>query len=237
MSFRNNKVLQVELKNPTINLVTPQKTEESTDKKTWTPDLILKILAFLTVASNGLLAILGYMHLAGYLDSFGMSLNELEIGLPTLLFSGYLSAMTGMMDYHIFSVISGVITATTLASLGFFLIFRTKQWAHKFISQVTGIIFFISIPLLPIFGIIAGQNSAQVDYNKENQNLKISQLSGTITVNTKDSRTISGTKIFATTQYTLILQKNELYKILNKGNQIVSITKFTHPIEKNTPQK
>lgn len=237
MFFRSNKVLQVELKNPTINLVTPQENDQPASETAWTPELVLKTLTFLTVVINGVLSILGYMHLAGYLDSFGISLNELEIGLPTLLFNGYLSAMTGMMDYHIFSVIAAAITTTTLVSFGLFIVFRTKQWAQKFISQAMAMLLVISIPLIPIFGITAGQHDAYRDYKTENGTLNISSLASKIAINTKDNKTITGTKVFATTQYTLILQKDELYKILNKGNQVVSISKFTPTLEKKTPQK
>ncbi|MBK5299718.1 MULTISPECIES: hypothetical protein [Gammaproteobacteria] len=240
MAFRKNKVLQVELKNPNINLVTPQENDQassSIQNVLWTPELILKTIAFLTVAINGGLSILGYIHLAGYLDTFGVSLNELEIGLPTLLFNGYLSAMIAITDHHIFSAIALIITTTTLLSCGLFIVFRTKQWAKKFISHAMATLLVISIPLIPIFGITAGQRDAYRDYRLENGTPPIISLTNTTTINTKDNKTITGTKIFATIQYTLILQKNELYKILNKGNQIVSISKFTPKLEQQMTSK
>lgn len=239
MFWRREKTVRVELVNPEIRLQADHRPEQKSEApraelsaptRNESMDLFVKLVALASVAIQSALAIYGYSLLTGNYEAFGISMSELEVGMPTLLFHGYLFIF---MDTYIpvaqIPIVGKWITALLfilIASLVVWQVKRTSSIEDKF--SATSILAFVLVVVvsLPMFGLIRGQSIALEDIGHTGLPASLGQLSKTHVIPT-DQGEKQGMVVAATTKYTFLLTGTKVLKIDNDGNKIVRVTKLS----------
>ncbi|RON08459.1 hypothetical protein BK659_13760 [Pseudomonas brassicacearum] len=201
-------------------------------------EAVFKSLALFAVALNGSLTVFGYMNLAGYLERFGITLSELDIDIPTLMFQGYLTLVNGVYGeankYPLFGPAALCFVFVLIAGAIVFKLLPKHSPDKKFaISMFLGTLFLLS-PTIPFLGAKYGMKLAAEDYSSQNGAWPKLGLQKTHTIKTNNGD-ISGAVLFSTKSYTIILVKNEVYKLSNDTNRIVrkiTLSPREEPMEK-----
>lgn len=231
---RSEKILKVEIVNPKL---TSQETHYSRTSSSDTPekppakelnfDLSLKVLALIALVLNSCLAIMGYVDFTGYLQTFGISTNELDLSLSTLLFQGYIeivvASFSAAANYSVLGAIAIFIVMTCIFLFPASIFFKNRDRVDKTAAaMMIGYLAFIAL-IIPVVGLHRGEERAYLIFDKQNGTNSTQKLNTNHIIKTKEGVSVSGETIFASPQYTYILQRRELYKISNRDNHIVSI--------------
>jgi hypothetical protein len=231
-----NKVLLVKITNDALPFGSPLM---ETGAKPAQPEprinfeFSLKLAAIIVGLLNGLLAIMGYINFTGRLDSFGISSNEIDLGLPSLLFQGYRSGVLAAYQYAV-DHFGGMVAVLVVPAVVFYLILsrllKPRRWQNNFVICLLLALGLMVVSIAPHGGLRQGQESAYSAFKKQNEvdgRYRITGLSTETTMVTKEGPTITGETIFASTLYTYILQGPKLYKIANRDNHIVSVSNIS----------
>jgi hypothetical protein len=244
-SWNKEKVVQVRIVNDTPRCTRTAAATSLPIKAETKPlnyELGLKLAALIALVLNSLLAIIGYVDFTGKLETLGISTNEIDLGLPTLLFQGYLAIVLDGYTYIASHFPWGILGLSFIPSL--FLYFPVSKLL-KSRSRIDSWVFcllltlgLVIISIIPTIGLKRGIDSAFSTFEKENpidRDNTIKGLRTETTIQTKEGPTITGDTVFASTLYTYVLQRSELYKIANRDNHIVSIT-VIHPEMRSAPK-
>lgn len=211
-------------------------TSQKPPEKEFNFDLSLKVLALTAVVLNSCLAIMGYVGFTGYLQAFGISTNELDLSLSTLLFQGYIeivaTSFSAAADYFPLGAIVILIVMTCIFLFPASILFKNRDRVDKTIAaMMIGYLALIAL-IIPLVGLHRGEERANKLFDRQNNTDPTQKLEASSTIKTKEGPSISGETVFAAPQYTYILQRRELYKISNRDNHIVSIINI-----KETPKR
>lgn len=231
-----NKVLLVKITNDALPFGSPVM---ETSAKPAQPEpkinfeFSLKLAAVIVGLLNGVLAIMGYVDLTGRLDSFGISPNEIDLGLPSLLFQGYRSGVLAAYQYAV-DHFGGMLAVLIVPAVVFYLVLsrllESHRWEKNFVTCLMLALGLMVVSIAPHGGLRQGQESAYSAFKKQNEvdgRYRITGLSTETTMVTKEGPTITGETIFASTLYTYVLQGPKLYKIANRDNHIVSVSNIS----------
>lgn len=244
--WNREKIVQVRITNDTFAFTTPaavaHEPPTQSESKPLNYELGLKLAALIALVLNSLLAIIGYVDFTGKLETLGISTNEIDLGLPTLLFQGYLAIVLDGYTYIASHFPWGILGLTFIPSL--FLYFPVSRLL-KSRSRIDSWVFcllltfgLVIISIIPTIGLKRGIDSAFSTFEKENpldRGNTIKGLRAETAIQTKEGPKISGDTVFASTLYTYVLQRAELYKIANRDNHIVSVT-VIHPEIRSSPK-
>lgn len=242
---RSERILKVEIVNPqlsckekdnaqTSSFDTPQKPP----RKELNFDLSLKILALTAVLLNSCLAIMGYVDFTGYLQAFGISTNELDLSLSTLLFQGYIeivvASFSAAADHFLLGALAILIVMTCIFLFPVSIFFKNRDRVDKTVAaMMIGYLAFIVL-IIPLVGLHRGEERANKLFDKQNNTNPTQKLKVSHSIKTKEGASVSGETILASPQYTYILQRRELYKIANRDNHIVSIANIEDTPKRST---
>jgi hypothetical protein len=193
-------------------------------------ELGLKVAALIAVIVNSALACIGYVDFTGQLETLGISTNEIELGLPTLLLQGYFSTVVSSLEYaadHALGLLLILAVPVLAAYIPVSRYLEKRDLVDRFAVCMMLTLLFLTISIVPVIGLRHGELSAYETYSRQNKPQTgdvIVNLARKKTITTKDNKIISGETVFASTLYTYILQGPELYKIANRDNHIVSVT-------------
>lgn len=245
-----DKVVQVRIVNPSpcfksapAELVPPPAAAPSITTLDY--ELGLKLAAITAVLLNSLLAMMGYVDFIGHLETLGISTNEIDLGLPTLLFQGYLSVVLGTLSSSANHLLVSLPALILIPIMFFYLpvsiFFKNREGALKIILCLMIFLGLMLVSMLPLLGLVNGEDSAYSTFESQNKTISkstIGELTTQATIVTKEGPKIKGDTVFASTLYTYVLQGPELYKIANRDNHIVSVTKITAVLKsKPTPSE
>lgn len=239
MFWRREKTVRVELVNPEIRMQAVQRPEPKPEAIRAAPsaqaqsegsDFIFKLIALVVVAAQSTLAIYGYSALTGHYETFGISMSELEVGLPTLLFQGYLFLFmdTALPAFQV-PLVGPSLIALAFMSIAAWVVWRFKStssfeeklWA----TAVLGFLLYVLF-VMPLFASDSGRKIALVDIGRSGLPTSPSHLSRTHVIPIgKDEK--QGMLITATTKYTFLLVGTEVLKIDNDGNKVVRVTRLS----------
>jgi hypothetical protein len=233
------RVVQVRITNETLTLnspaAAPPERPIQADTKPLNYELGLKLAALVALVLNSLLAIIGYVDFTGQLETLGISTNEIDLGLPTLLFQGYLAIVLDGYTYVASHFILGVLGLALIPSLVLYFpvskLFKSRSPIDNWLFCMLLTMGFVIISIIPTIGLKRGIDSAYSTFKKQNpteESSKILRLGTKSTILTKEGAKISGHTVFASTLYTYVLQGAELFKIANRDNHVVSVTTI-HP--------
>lgn len=236
--WNKERVVQVRITNETLTLNSPAAAPERPIKPETKPlnyELGLKLAALVALVLNSLLAIIGYVDFTGQLETLGISTNEIDLGLPTLLFQGYLAIVLDGYTYVASHFILGVLGLALIPSLVLYFpvskLFKSRSPIDNWLFCMMLTMGFVIISIIPTIGLKRGIDSAYSTFKNENpteESNKILRLGTKSTILTKEGAKISGHTVFASTLYTYVLQGAELFKIANRDNHVVSVTTI-HP--------
>lgn len=245
MRWRREKTVRVELVNPEVRLKAEQLSESKPEAhqaeqqalaEIASKEFVLKLTAFLSVAVQGLLVIYGYSALVGNYEFFGIKMSELEVGLPTLMFQGYLLILTDTITPASENPSLGTFLVALFLGLTFAVIAALIVWwakpAHRKVDISGAVIVFASLLLIlffvPALGALRGQGLAAQDLIQSGLPPSTSKAPPNLThVITTDQGEKSGVLITATTKYTFLRVDTEVLKIDNDGNKVVRVTKIS----------
>lgn len=237
MFWRREQTVRVELVNPEIRVkaecpsaptAPTAAVEPSTRVDT---DFAFKLASLSAVVLQAVLLIHGYSVLAGQYDLFGIDINELEIGLPTLIFNGYVSLLTDLYGAASRTRIVG----PALLLGGFVLLAAIFVWpvmkAARSNSKLTasallGFTLFIVFSL-PMFGVIKGQKNALNDFKKQSGINSATSVQTEHSITTDQGEEKRGMIIVASAKYTFMLSGTDVFKIDNDGNKVVRVTRLS----------
>ncbi len=245
MRWRREKTVRVELVNPEVRLKAEQLSESKPEAhqaeqqalaEIASKEFVLKLTAFLSVAVQGLLVIYGYSALAGNHEVFGISMSELEVGLPTLMFQGYLLILKDTIalaseNSPLGNFLVALIFVLIFTGIAALIVWWAKP-AHRKVdisgaAIVFGSILFILF-FLPALGALRGQGIAVKDLSQAGLRSSTTKALPHLThVITTDQGEKSGVLITATTKYTFLRVDTEVLKIDNDGNKVVRVTKIS----------
>lgn len=195
-------------------------------------ELSLKLAAIVVALVNGMLAVMGYVDFTGRLESFGISPTEIDLGLPALFFQGWRSGVLNAYQYATDSF-GGMAAVLVVPACLFFPIvsrsFKGRRWEDRFVVCLILALLLMIVAIAPNAGLRRGQESAYSAFRQQNPvdgNYDIRGLETEKTYVTKEGPTISGITIFPSSLYSYVLEGSNLYKIQNRDNHIVSITKI-----------
>jgi hypothetical protein len=187
------------------------------------------LVALAAVAIQGLLAVYGYCALAGEYDAFGISMSELDVGMASLLFYGYISLLLDTVIPlahipHIGSVLQAIPYMLLAGGLVWH-IKRTSSLEEKLITTALlgGALFMLVA--LPILALSRGQKSGLEEITQHGLSAPAGQLQKTHIIQT-DQGEKQGMLITATTKYTFLLVGTEVLKVNNDGNKVMRVTKL-----------
>lgn len=231
-----NKVLLVKITNDTLPVgssVIETGAKPAQPEPRLNFEFSLKLAAIIVGLLNGLLAIMGYVDFTGRLDSFGISPNEIELGLPSLLFQGYRSGVLSAYQYAADNF-GGMLAVLVIPAAIFYLLLsrllKHRRWEETGLICLALALALLVVAIAPHEGLRRGQESAYSAFKKQNEvsgRYRITGLSTETTIVTKEGPTIVGETIFASTLYTYILQGPKLFKIANRDNHIVSVSEIS----------
>lgn len=231
---RSEKILKVQIVSPKLtsqethcSQTSSSDTLEKPPAKELNFDLSLKVLALTALVLNSCLAIMGYVDFTGYLQTFGISTNELDLSLSTLLFQGYIeivvASFSAAADHFLLGATAILIVMTCIFLFPVSIFFKNRDRVDKTVAaMMIGYLAFIAL-IIPLVGLHRGEERAHLIFDKQNRTNSTQKLNTSHTIKTKGGVSVSGETIFASPQYTYILQRRELYKISNRDNHIVSI--------------
>jgi hypothetical protein len=211
------------------------------EAKRFNYEFALKVAAVIAVIVNSMLAIMGYVDFTGQLETLGISTNEIDLGLPTLLFQGYLAVVLAVYvkaaDWFPWGALALTFIPTIIFYYSIAKLFafrnRTDKGAFSFLMTLG----LVMVSIIPTVGLQSGQKSAYSTFEKQNPtdaSQRISGLKTVMTITTKEGTKVTGDTVFASTLYTYVLQGPDLYKIANRDNHIVSVTKI-NPVLRSKP--
>ncbi|WP_412461455.1 hypothetical protein ACK2SD_04435 [Pseudomonas sp. SC11] len=244
MFWNRNKTLKVEWLTPlTISTHAAEQPPQALDQSKVTKantDLAFKLVATGAWSIQGGLLVYGYSTLIGSYDRFGIDINEIALGIPTLLLYGYVSAWSGAMS----AANSVPIIGPALVALAFIVI------AAIFVSLVTkrlpfpvvlGLSTWIGITLFtafmaPAIGVQRGLKNGLDDFAKYT-GLEASQgLDSTVTVITNTSTRLTGHLILVDSKSMFLLVDRTVYKIDGATGRVIRETQLS-PKPLRTPVK
>lgn len=239
MFWKRDKTVRVELVNPEIRLKAEQTASfpESNNQPTapvaasqTNLELSLKLVALAAVAMQGLLVVYGYCALAGEYDAFGISMNELDIGISSLLFYGYISLLLDTIIPlshvpHIGAVLQAILYMLLAGGIVWYFK-RTSLLEEKLKTTVLLSFVLFLLVILPILILNRGQKSGLEDIAQHGLSAPASQLQKTHIIQT-DQGEKQGMLITATTKYTFLLAGTEVLKINNDSNKVIRVTKLS----------
>ena len=229
-----NKVVRIEITNTTLPIdLSVGPAVEKLELKTPDYGLAIKLAAIIGVTLNSLLAVMGYVDFTGKLETLGISTNEIDLSVPTLLFQGYIKLVLDPFSSAARLFPWGAIALTFVPTIIFYFpiskLVKKRSGTDKLMLAMIMTLFAISILIIPTAGWKKGIESAFTTFEKQNDMHKqeIRDLDTEVSIKTNDDKIISGYTVFASTLYTYVLQGAELFKIANRDNHIVSVTKIT----------
>jgi len=203
--------------------------------------LAIKLTSLMIIVAQGALLIYGYSVLVGNYDFYGIDINELEIGKPTLLLYGYIYALS-----TIFKASEGVPYAGTAALLMLCLlisaVFVFALVGKAKASIRASVLFSLFIPLIfisitPAQGISLGLDIGQADLKKFIGSDQGGTYKAEQRITTADNKTLVGKLILADTRITFLLTKTTvdnscaptltIYKLSNANNKVLRETVLT----------
>jgi hypothetical protein len=192
----------------------------------------LKLAAVFVALVNGILAIWGYVDFTGRLDAFGISPTEIDLGLPALLFQGWRSGVLNAYQYATDSF-GGMLAVLVIPAFLFFPFvsraLKERRWEDRVVLCLILALLLMIVSIAPNVGLRSGQQAAYSAFRQQNPvdgNFDIRGLEVEKTYVTKEGPTITGDTIFASSLYSYVLEGPKLYKIQNRDNHVVSVTKI-----------
>lgn len=183
---------------------------------------------------NGLFAAAGYLFLSGHLRKLGIDIGELEIGLPVLLFYGYLFLINILAESGILTILAVGFVLGTAATVVLMLETVVRALGVKRLSEIpfrkqidtgsTIAIITIVLLLMPAFVIQQGEKFA-VSNEIAGMHLP-SPLSDETHVIATSEGSIRGSLIIADRSFAYILVDTKIYKINNNTQQIARRIEF-----------
>lgn len=186
----------------------------------------------IVIATNGLLAGAGYLFLAGYLSKVGIEISELEVGLPSLLLSGYIFAIETLLlgDKDILWL--KLLVLFLIVALCLYWVI-THKFPNKISKELGAVLTVASAPtvalvllLVPAWILSIGEDSA---FNREITEMGLSSQKSankTQVISTPDGH-LSGELVIADQRYTYLRSGNVIYKIANDSQKVVRAITFT----------
>lgn len=235
MLWGRDKTVRVELVNPQIRLQAentppPVSSPAAVDVGLRTDtDFAFKLIGSGAIVLQSALLIHGYSVLAGQYDAFGIAINELEIGLPSLMFNGYVFLLTDLYKtanrVPLFGPGALLLVFILLAAAFVWPIMRAAKRDRKVgTSVLLGFALFFVFSL-PILGVLKGSSLAQ-ELIQQAAGIKSSSLPRVEHLITTDQGEKRGTIIVASEKYTFLLSGTEVLKIDNDGNKVVRMTRL-----------
>ena len=191
-------------------------------------------LTRVALVMNGLFAAAGYLFLSGHLRKLGIDIGELEIGLPVLLFYGYLFLINFLTESGFLTILAASFVLGS--AFTFVLILETfvralgvkKLSEIRFRKQIdtgsTIAIVTIVLLLMPAFVIQQGEKFA---VNNEIAGMQLpSALSDEIHVIATSEGPIRGRLIIADRSFVYVLVGTSIYKINNNTQQVARKIEF-----------
>lgn len=239
MFWRRERTVRVELVNPEIRVQAEQRCDPKPEAPRAEPpspppsadaDFTLKLIALLAVSVQGGLAIYGYNVLAGSYEPYGIVMSELEIGLQSLLFYGYvylfMDTFVPVSQIPVFGSWIAALTFTAIAGCFVWRLKPTSTFEEKLSrTGILGFLLFL-IFVVPMMGIARGQALSLEDIAKSGLPASASRLSRTHVIPTDEGKK-QGMVVAATAKYTFLLVGTEVFKFDNDGNKVVRITKLS----------
>ncbi len=177
---------------------------------------------------NGLLAAAGYLFLFGYLGTLGIDIGELEIGLPVLLFYGYLFLLKFLTESGVLTILTagfvlGIAGAVVLLIEAIVRALGVKKLSEipfrkQIIPSITIVIATMVILLVPALVIQQGEKLAVEDETLGLQ-LPSPQPNKKHVIATSEGP-IRGHLIIADRSFAYVLVGTNIYKINNNTQQI-----------------
>lgn len=191
-------------------------------------------LTRVALVMNGLFAAAGYLFLSGHLRKLGIDIGELEIGLPALLFYGYLFLTnmiveSGFLTILVSSFILGLIATAMLAfdaaikALG---VKNLKEIPFKGQIKTGSIVCIFSVFALIIPACVYQQGEKYAVKNEVASMKLNAPLSDEIHVIPSDEGEIRGSLIIADQSFVYILAGSTVYKVDNNTQQIARRIEF-----------
>ncbi len=249
MLKRRGNTVRVKLADP-IFLPAPDATPMEPEQPPIDVGLAIKLATLIFIVTQGALLIYGYSVLVGNYDYYGIDINELDIGKPTLLLYGYIHALS-----TIFELSKGIPNAGGTALLMLCLIvsaifvFALTNKAKA--GTRASVLFSIFIPLVfivitPAKGIKLGSDIGQADLKKFIGNEEGGEYKAEQIIITSNKQKLVGKLILADSRFTfLATQKTRkncpptltIYKLSNSDNKIMRQTVLTPVLDASHPQQ
>lgn len=236
MLWGREKTVRVELVNPQIRLQAentppPVPSPAAVDAGLRTDtDFAFKLIGSGAIVLQSALLIHGYSVLAGQYDAFGIAINELEIGLPSLMFNGYVFLLTDLYKtanrVPLFGPGALLLVFILLAAAFVWPIMRAAKRDRKVGTSVLlgfALFFVFSLPML---GVLKGSSLAQALLQQATgiKSSSLPRVEHLITTDQGEQK--RGTIIVASEKYTFLLIGTEVLKIDNDGNKVVRVTRL-----------
>jgi len=233
MRWKRDKTVRVELLTP-ISLHYPISSSDLSSppsnavKKTvgkLDTDLVFKGLAYLAIVIQAALAVYGYSKLMGYFEQFGIVTSELDLGIPTLLTYGYISAFTGTMSTVKSVPILGAFTPGLIFMSGAALIvipvmrkakIATIIWTCCWVGFISLMVF-----VAPALGLSQGADEARSGYFDITGVKAGRGFNRAHNIITDKAESLTGHLLIADTKNTYLLINDMVYKIDNASNRVV----------------
>lgn len=240
----NNKTVQVKLLNP-ITVSSPTSTHPQIAPAEYNQlpidvGLAVKLATLIFIVTQASLLVYGYSVLVGYYDYYGIDINELDIGKPTLLLYGYMYALSTIFELSKGLPRAGAVTLVMLCLIVsvFFMIAVTDKAK---VGTRVGVLFSIFIPLIfivitPAKGITLGLDIGKTELQKftgghHGGKFEIEQI-----IISSDKQKLVGKLILSDSRFTFLLTQSmkngcapvlTIYKLNNLNNKIMRQTVLT----------
>lgn len=233
--WKRDNTVKVELVTPLRieNQCAPQRPEAadpSKDTKTNT-DLAFKLVATGGLSTQAGLVVYGYSVLVGYYEKFGIDINEIALGTPTLLLYGYINILSGAFTAanSVPLVGPGLVALIFVAAAAIFVSLITKRLKAPVViglSTWIGVTMFIAF-MAPAIGVQRGVKNGLDDFKKYT-NLEASQgLEDAVTVITDKGTRLTGHLILVDGKSTFLLVDKTVFKIDGGSGRVIRETELS----------
>lgn len=210
------------------------------DKSDIDVSLAIKLATLIFVVTQGALLMYGYSTLVGNYEQYGIDINELDMGKPTLLLYGYIFSLSTIFEASQRIPYAGSLTLIMMCLIvGALFVYALANKAP--ISTRIGVLFAISLPLVfisitPASGISRGMNVANSEMKKFVTTSYGGRYEAQQMVTTDDGEKLTGKLILADSRLTFLLTKQVqgdcairlvVYKLSNANNRVMRRTVLT----------
>lgn len=194
-------------------------------------DLALKLTACGALGSQAALAIYGYSLLVGYYEQFGIDINELALGTPTLLLHGYINILSGALTAaNRLPVLGpGLLALTFVGAAWIFISLITKHLKAGVIVGLaawSGISMFVAF-FAPAVGVQLGAKTGLEDFEKYTSIASPDGLENLHSIITDKGQRLTGHMILADSKSTFLLVGMRVFKIDSPTGRVVRETQLS----------